>query len=55
MRRFLTDEQALWALEQYRARTMTQTQIAERLGATLSRINQLVNGKTYRHLHGTAG
>ncbi|MCG6495678.1 HNH endonuclease [Kitasatospora sp. A2-31] len=55
MRRSLTDEQALWALGQYRAGTMTQTQIAEKLGATLSRINQLVNGKTYKHLHGTAG
>ncbi|MFF1511829.1 HNH endonuclease signature motif containing protein [Streptomyces sp. NPDC058326] len=55
MQRSLTDEQALWALEQYRSGAMTQTQISEALGATLSRINQLVNGKTYKHLHGTAG
>ncbi|MFB7360302.1 HNH endonuclease [Streptomyces gardneri] len=34
---------------------MTQTEVAAALGATLSRINQLVNGRTYKHLHGTAG
>ncbi|WP_457029218.1 HNH endonuclease [Kitasatospora sp. P5_F3] len=55
MRRSLTDAQAIWALKQYESRELTQTQIAEALGATLSRINQLVNGKTYRHLQGTEG
>lgn len=55
MERNLTDGQALWALEAHRSGTMTQTQIATALGATLSRINQLVNGKTYRDLHGTDG
>ncbi|MET8630695.1 HNH endonuclease [Kitasatospora sp. NPDC004669] len=53
--RSLSDEQARWALRQYQSGKMTQTQIAQVLGATLSRINQLVNGKTYKHLHGTAG
>ncbi|MFD8088257.1 HNH endonuclease [Kitasatospora sp. NPDC059722] len=55
MRQSLTDTQALWALEKCRSGEMTQTQIAAALGATLSRINQLVNGKTYKHLHGTEG
>ncbi|MFF3864093.1 HNH endonuclease [Streptomyces sp. NPDC002209] len=55
MQRSLTDEQALWVLERYKSGAMTQTQIAQKLGVPLSRINQLVNGKTYRHLQGSVG
>ncbi len=55
MRPSLTDKQAIWALKKHRSGELTQTQIAEALGATLSRINQLVNGKTYKHLHGCEG
>ncbi|MBD0673572.1 HNH endonuclease [Streptomyces sp. CBMA156] len=55
MRHSLTDAQARWAIDEVRSGRMTQTAVAAALQATLSRINQLVNGKTYRHLHGTAG
>ncbi|MFD8954488.1 HNH endonuclease [Streptomyces xanthophaeus] len=50
----LTDDQARQALAMVRS-GKTQTAVAAHFGATLSRINQLVNGKTYKHLHGTAG
>ncbi|MET9080001.1 HNH endonuclease [Streptomyces sp. NPDC004232] len=52
MKRSLTDVQALWAIEQVKNGKMTQTQVAAHLGASLARINALVNGRSYRHLHG---
>ncbi|MFJ3338891.1 HNH endonuclease [Streptomyces sp. NPDC086766] len=54
-RRSLSDAEARWALEMVRSGKMTQKQVAAMLGATPSRVNQLVNGRTYKHLHGTAG
>ncbi|MFB6536673.1 HNH endonuclease [Streptomyces noursei] len=54
-RRSLSDAEARWALQMVRSGKMTQKQVAAMLGATLSRINQLVNRRTFKHLHGTAG
>lgn len=53
--RSLTDAEARWVLEVVQSGQMTQTEAAAALGATLSRINQLVNGRTYKHLYGAAG
>jgi hypothetical protein len=51
--RSLTDHEARWALDQVHSGHMTQTQVALSLGKSLSLINALVNGRIYKHLHGT--
>ncbi len=51
----MTDDQALWAIGKVQSGEMTQTQVAKELGAPLSRINALITGRTYKHLHGTDG
>ena len=53
MARSLTDQEASWALDQVRSGRMTQTEVASRVGKSLSLINALVTGRTYKHLHGT--
>lgn len=53
MARSLTDREAKWVLDQIRSGRMTQTQVALRLGKSLSLVNALVKGRTYKHLHGT--
>jgi hypothetical protein len=51
--RSLTDREAKWALDEVQSGRMTQTQVASSLGKSLSLVNALVNGRTYKHLHGT--
>lgn len=51
--RSLSDGEARWALDQVQSSRMTRTQVASRLGKSLSLINALVVGRTYKHLHGT--
>jgi hypothetical protein len=53
MARSLTDREARWALDQVQSGRMTQTQVASRLGTSLSLVNAMVKGRTYKHLHGT--
>lgn len=53
MARALTDPEARWALDQVRSGRMTQTQVAFHLRTSLSLVNAMVTGRTYKHLHGT--
>ncbi|WP_158706434.1 MULTISPECIES: HNH endonuclease [Streptomyces] len=53
-RRLLSDAQALWAIKQVHTGTLTQAQVAARLGVPPTVINALVRGRTYKHLHGVS-
>ena len=51
----LSDEQALWAIGMASSGEMNQMQIAKELDVSHWLINKLITGRTYGHLHGTAG